>query len=165
MRHVIRPVLVQPTPPGRTAVNMKLKLEFPPSPEFAERHAANIVLATRDVDGTVLDYSLDSLHHVDRILQQMHHDGLPVDRIPSTLFRFGCYIGEVAMREHPAAWVKPARFLPESSLSFFPFIVLRFPNQAIWGPINLAFQKVELSEEKSVHASCVAQLASVLKPA
>ncbi|MDR6139035.1 hypothetical protein [Pseudoxanthomonas sp. SORGH_AS_0997] len=102
-------------------MNMKLKLEFPPTPEFAERHAANIVAATKDVDGTVLDYSLDSLHHVDRILQQMHDDGLPADRIPSTLFRFGCYIGEVALREHPAAWVDPARFVPESSLSFFPF--------------------------------------------
>lgn len=146
-------------------MNMKLKLEFPPTPEFAERHAANIVAATKDVDGTVLDYSLDSLHHVDRILQRMHDDGLPADRIPSTLFRFGCYIGEVALREHPAAWVDPARFVPESSLSFFPFILLRFPNQAIWAPINLAFQKVELGEQKSVHFSCVAQLDSVLKPA
>jgi hypothetical protein len=139
---------------------MLLKLEYPPTPEFAERHAAEIVREVRDNHDTVLDYSLASLHHVDRMLQAMHDGGLSAERIPSTLFRFGCYIGEVALRERPAAWVEPANFVPSDMLASFPFIILRFPNHSIWAPINVAFQKVELGAEKSVHYSCSAQLAS-----
>jgi hypothetical protein len=142
-------------------MNMTLNLEYPPSPEFADRHAAAIVKEVRENHATDLDYSLASLHHVDRMLQDMHDGGLPPQRIPSVLFRFGCYIGEVAIREKPAAWVEPSRFLSPDELSFFPFIILRFPNQAIWAPINVAFQKVEFGNEKSVHHSCTAQLASV----
>jgi len=83
---------------------MELKLQFPPTPEHAAQHAELMVPAAREVSGVLLDYSPESLLAVDGIIEKFRRDGVPADRIASTLFCFGCYVGEVFVRNAGARW-------------------------------------------------------------
>ena len=71
------------------------ELEYAITPENAPRFAADIVAITREVDGATLDYSVESLKTVDRIIGGFHDEGVAVEDVEATVFRFGCYVGEV----------------------------------------------------------------------
>lgn len=84
---------------------MELRLKWAPTPENAPRFAALTVQMVRDIEGAELDGSAASLEILDAILDAWHAKNAPVDRIGETLFTFGCYLGEVFVREVGAKWV------------------------------------------------------------
>ncbi len=137
---------------------MKLKLEYPPTPEFGALHAKTIVSATQEIHGKTLDYSAESMKVVDEIILNFRNEGISAERIPSTVFRFGCYAGEVIIRQRIAAWVDPKLFVGENELQYFPFMVVRFPDRHIWNPIMKAFAMMENGSGDSLEFSCSAEL-------
>lgn len=140
---------------------MNLKLEFPPEPQFAAKHAAIIVDAMKANEGIELDYTLSSLSQVDAVLMKLHQAGATIDRIPSILFRLGCYVGEVMIRKLPEAkWADPKGLIPTGSENLFPFIVIAHKSGAIWAPINKTFAVLDNPSENSVHFSCKAEIAA-----
>ena len=136
---------------------MNLNLEYPPAPEFAEKHAAAIVQAMKEMEGKNLDYSLESIADLDRLLANFHAQGVGPERIPSVLFRIGCYVGEVLIRAHRAAWVDAARFMPLEEAGMFSFMVLRFSDGTIWDPIGKAFAVLVNPAADSLQFSARAQ--------
>ena len=67
---------------------MRLRLRYAPEPVNAGSFAADIVASAAEVSGVELDFTPDSLRHVDRILQGFRDDGIAGDQVAETLFGF-----------------------------------------------------------------------------
>lgn len=84
---------------------MNIKLRYPATPEFASQHAEVIVQTVLKFDNFGLDYSPESLQKVDDIIERFRQGGAKEDDNATTLFLFGCYLGEVLVRNCGARWV------------------------------------------------------------
>jgi len=120
---------------------MKLNLRFPPTPEYAEQHAEIMVQAAKEISGAELDFSPASLNAVDEIIEQMRQDGDTVEQIAETLFGFGCYVGEVFVRNKDAKW-RLTEETPMKDFAGVPMVVELGPEQ-ICNPIGKVFKRLE----------------------
>lgn len=127
---------------------MSLKLKYEPTPENAARFADDIVQVARDVSGAELDYSVNSLSLVDEIIDGFAQDGCQVDDVKETLFEFGCYVGEVFVRNAAGRWRAP---LPgvESEVFGFPLVVELAPDN-VCNPIGKVFKRLDLGESENL---------------
>jgi hypothetical protein len=106
---------------------VKLNLQYPPTPENAPALAAIVVKAARDISNVDLDYSAESLSHVDEIIEGFRQQGLTLEQIAETIFSFGCYVGEVFVRNAGATW-RDTSGTPMESFSSSP-LVIELPNR------------------------------------
>ena len=83
---------------------MKLALKIPPTPEYASMHADQIVQGAKEISKIELDYSPESLNLVDEIIENFRQEGLASKDIGETLFGFGCYVGEILVRNAEGVW-------------------------------------------------------------
>src|SRR5262249_32059886 len=135
----------------RIAPAMNLRLQFPPTPEHAAKHAQQAVDAAWKVEHIKLDYSPESLVDVDRILGRFHADKLGPEQIGSTGFSFCCYVGEGFVRHNGAVW----KMLSDANLPDFlkednTMMVVEMPDGVVWNPIGKAFKLLENGEADSV---------------
>ena len=87
------------------AKSLQELVPFPIMPENAARFAERIVQTTRELDHIELDYSVASLKLVDHILEMSNrYKGVTPRKIAATLFAYGCYVGEVIVRNNPGAY-------------------------------------------------------------
>ena len=130
---------------------MGLRLQYPPTPQHAARHAQIAVDAARNVTAVHLDYSPESLAEVDKIVGAFHTEGLRPDQIGETVFSFGCYVGEVMVRHDRGVWKMPRETkLPEALKEGNNMMVIEFPNGDVCNPIGKAFKLLELGEGESL---------------
>lgn len=127
---------------------MELELQFPPTPEYADQLAELMVPAARKVSGVVLDYSPDSLTAVDGIIEQFRRDGVPAERIASTLFCFGCYVGEVFVRNAGACW-RSTEDTSMKDVCTFPLVLELGPDK-FCNPIGKVFKRHDMGEVDSL---------------
>ena len=127
---------------------MILNLKYPPTPEAAPQHAALIVETAREVSAVDLDYSIASLEQVDRIIGEWHEEGVPEESIGSTLFGFGCYVGEVFVRHAGARWVSSAGTEMERFAGFD--IVLQMGSDGMVNPIGKVFKRLANGTEDNL---------------
>lgn len=83
---------------------MDLRLRYAPIATNAPLFAADIARSAFEVDRIDLDYRPGSLIDVDRIIEGFRREGLTPDQIGETLFGFGCYVGEVFVRNAGGVW-------------------------------------------------------------
>ena len=118
--------------------SVELRLPFPPLPEHMANHAHHLVGVVQRIDGVVLDYTVDSLRNVDELLGGFHSAGDDADQMAETLFQFGAYIGEVAVRHASGRWiVRTADGAPSEE---WPMVQL--PSLRLVNPIGKAFNRV-----------------------
>jgi len=130
---------------------MRLRLQFPPTPENAAKLAQLAVEAAKKVDGIDLDYSPRSLASVDQILGKFHAEGLSENQIGETVFSFGCYVGEVLVRHNKGNWSMPTdSFLAKFGLGGSNMMVVELPNGSTWNPIGKVFKLLKNGQEDSV---------------
>lgn len=120
---------------------MELRLKYTPTPEYAPKFAGDIVEAARNVSKVELDYSPESLKLVDEIIEGFRKDGLKLQNIGETLFGFGCYAGEVFVKNAGAVWRKTSE-TPMKAAAGMP-IVIELPNGNITNPIGKVFKRFE----------------------
>jgi hypothetical protein len=125
-----------------------LRLEYPPTPENAPKLAEGIVVATADISGVDLDYSVVSLKAVDEIVEELRKEGCTSDQIAETLFGFGCYVGEVFVRQAGGKWRKAAE-TSMAKFAGFPLVV-ELEDESICNPIGKVFKRLENGEEDSL---------------
>lgn len=127
---------------------MEIALQFPPTPECAHQHADLIVKSAKEISGVDLDYTPESLAAVDDILGSMHDDGVTVDQIGATLFCFGCYVGEVFVRNHGGQW----RLTEETAMKEFASfpIVMQLGEEDFCNPIDKTFKRIENGDEDNL---------------
>jgi len=129
-------------------MRMRLHVQYPPTIEYAAKHAEIIVKATKDINGIELDYSPESLKEVDRIVLGFHESGLKLKQVAETVFSFGCYAGEVIIRNLGGRWTNP----PESLRKIFgpQTLMVELPGEQFWSPVEKAFKLMENGEEDSL---------------
>jgi hypothetical protein len=118
---------------------MDLKLPYPPTPEHARDLADVCVAAATNVSGISLDYTPASLALVEKQLDKFAADGCSEDAIASTLFCFGCYLGEVLIRKLGGRWVR-TEDSSMKELAAWP-LVTAMDNGECWNPIGKVFKR------------------------
>ncbi|MHC3468221.1 hypothetical protein ACYF6T_05870 [Streptomyces sp. 7R007] len=91
------------------------------------RWAADAVATMREGARLRLDYSAQSLWRVDRMIEDIRREGVPLAAVESVLRGFGAYAGEVIVRQTAAEWW---------SVSGEHWI--RTPDGRMWDPIDEA---------------------------
>ncbi len=127
---------------------MDLRLQYEPTPANASRFAADIVRVAHNVSGVALDYSVASLKHVDDIIEGMRAEGCTSEQIAETLFGFGCYVGEVFVRQVGATW-QVTHGTPMADFAGFP-LVIRLATESYCNPIGKVFKRLENGSEDSL---------------
>jgi len=129
---------------------MKLRLSYPPTPEFAANHAEVAVAAVKDLEDIALDYSPESLAVIDRIIQSFRAEGSTESDVKETIFSFGCYAGEVLVRATQGRWCESKDVMSADLAEMFPFMVVQLPNGKAWNPIGKAFKQLANGSEDSL---------------
>jgi hypothetical protein len=127
---------------------MRLRLKYEPTVENARRFAADIVASAKKVSGIDLDYSVASLEAVDGILENFRRQRVKSDQIAETLFGFGCYVGEVFVRQATAAW-RLAVETGTPGVFGFP-LVIQTGSASYCNPIAKVFKRVDNGVEGSL---------------
>ena len=121
--------------------------------EQALWHAELIVPMMKENENITLDYSLESLQHVDDLLKTFHNGGITVARIPKIIFQIGCYFGQVVVNACPGSrWMHPVDIDPSLPMSD---LVVQHPNNIVWAPMTTAVKVLEDPAKNSLLASGV----------
>jgi hypothetical protein len=129
---------------------LKLELRFPASPENAADHAQLAVEVAREEYEEPLDFSPGSLEDVDQHIESLREQGMGGEDVAELLLVFGCYIGEVMVRELGGQWAAT----PLSSLraiSPWPMVVV-LRDGSTWDPIGKAYLRLELGDTEYLPA-------------
>ncbi len=129
---------------------MKIRLRYPATPENARDHAAIAVAVARDEWETVLDYTPASLESLDAEIDSLRESGQDGEDVAEMLFVFGCYLGEVLVRNLGGSWVATARSALRG-LSPWPMVVV-LPNGSAWDAIGKAYKRLELGDSEFLPA-------------
>jgi hypothetical protein len=127
---------------------MKLNLKFPPTPENAPKLSELIVESAQRISKKKLDYSPDSLKTVDGIIEGFRTEKLKIENIIETLFCFGCYVGEVFIRNTGGLW-KWTTEIPVEIFSNEP-LLLQTPNSGIANPIGKVMKRFQNGDVDSL---------------
>lgn len=125
-------------------MSILLNLQYPPTPEAAPKHAELCVAAVKNVDNVELDYSIESLRELDQIIEQLRADGTTSEQIGETLYAFGCYVGEVLVRNASGRWVESSH-MPLAGPGGFPLV--QYGEKSVWNPIGKVFKRLEEGPE------------------
>lgn len=94
-----------------------------------------------------LDYSPRSLQHIDRVVLSFHERRLTMNDIGETVFVFGCYVGEVVVRNKGAKWVVPDERLQKLG---FTMMGVELKDGKFLNPIGKTIKLLENGQEDSV---------------
>jgi hypothetical protein len=125
---------------------LKLELRFPASPENAADHAQLAVEVAREEYEEPLDFSPGSLEDVDQHIESLREQGMGGEDVAELLFVFGCYIGEVIVRELGGQWAATLR-----AISPWPMVVV-LRDGSTWDPIGKAYLRLELGDTEYLPA-------------
>ncbi len=129
---------------------MKIRLQYPASPENAADHARIAVTLAREQYDALLDFSPGSLEMVDGWIDSLREEGVDGEGAAETLFVLGCYLGEVMVRGLRGAWVATARS-PLRGVSPWPMVV-SLPDGSAWDAIGKAYKRLELGDSEYLPA-------------
>ena len=120
-------------------------LKYPPTPEYAAQLAELMVEPARTESEIDLDFSVNSLKQVDRVIRRMRREGADAGQIATTLFGFGCYVGEVFVRNGRGQW----RLTPETDFSGMTKspMVIELGTQQFCDPIFKVFNRFAHARE------------------
>jgi hypothetical protein len=130
---------------GPAWTGRRLRLPAAPTAEHAAELAQRAVDAERNINGVELDYTPESLNRVDEILDSFREPGS--DAVAETIFVFGCYVGEVLVRDAGYKWVDSS---PEVARWGGSLTLYRASDKAHASPIWKGFKRVNNGEVDSV---------------
>jgi len=106
------------------------------------------VEAANNLGGVELDFSVESLSLVDDLIDSFRGEGLHVDDLDQTLVCFGCYVGEVLVRNNGGIW----RFRNQVTLKEFSSfsIVVQLPDGSVCNPIGKVFKRMKHGPEDTL---------------
>lgn len=84
-----------------------------------------------------MDWSIDSLVHIDRALAEWHAKGAPLDAINKSLYAMGSYAGEVMLRHARGRWIDPPGQDDKAGAIDDAFLVLELADGRRWAPIAI----------------------------
>jgi hypothetical protein len=124
------------------------ELKYEITPENAPRFAAMIAEYVEQNEGVAMDYSVESLETVDGIIGSFHNEGVSAEEVEVTLFEFGCYVGEVFVRNAVAKW--RAATQDEIDNLFGVPLVLQMGKSDTVNPIGKVIKRLENGDEDNL---------------
>ncbi len=112
-------------------------MHLAPNQQTVKTYAAEAVKNFLQIESTNLDYSIASLKHLDRILQEWKEQNAPVSALNKSLFAMGSYAGEVLIRNRPGKWQEAASKNTKDLQK--AFMTVKLDNGLEWNPIYNAF--------------------------
>jgi hypothetical protein len=122
---------------------MKFRLKYKPIPPNMHAFAEDVVAGAREINKVELDYSVASLHAVERILGSMHSNGIKLDKVADTVFSFGAYVGEVFCRHAGGRWVIDPRMDAEIP-------VVRLDKGGLCHTVGVCLKRVQNGPSESI---------------
>jgi hypothetical protein len=92
-----------------------------------------------------LDFSVESLADVDELMVAWHDAGATGESMATSVYLFGCYLGEVIIRRHGGSWLETAGTTYEQK-SRFP-VLLELPSGSICNPLGKASKLLDNGPE------------------
>ncbi|MCX7205600.1 MAG: hypothetical protein NT086_06345 [Proteobacteria bacterium] len=123
----------------------ELSLDLMPSKATALAEVTVNVVA--QMNGKKLDYSPESLKIIDQLVLGFRKEGNSVESMNKTLIIFGCYVGEVMVRNLGYKWDNPTQ--KEISIGF-DLTGVRGKNAGFSNPIGKVFKLMKNGQEDSV---------------
>jgi hypothetical protein len=111
----------------------------------ARKYADRGVKLAADKLGVKLDFSVESLGRVDKVMTKWHDEGETSESMPTTVYAFGCYLGEVIIKNHGGAWRETAG-TPDREKFGAP-VVLDLPGGVVCNPLGKAAKLLDNGEE------------------
>lgn len=116
-------------------------------PDKATALAGVTVNVVAQMNGQKLDYSPASLKIIDQIVLGFRKEGNTIESMNKTLIIFGCYVGEVMVRNLGYKWDNPTQ--KEISIGF-DVTGVRGKNDSFSHPIGKVFKLMKNGQEDSV---------------
>ena len=127
---------------------MELLLPYAPTPVNVPLLAQSCVDAAKKVSGFELDYTPASLALLQEQIERFRAGGVRLEKVSSTLFCFGCYLGEVLIRNLGGRWVEEESS-PMKGLAGWPLVTL-MDNGSCWNPIGRVFKRFEEGQSEDI---------------
>jgi hypothetical protein len=129
---------------------LKLELRFPASPANAADHAQLAVEVALEEYEEPLDFSPGSLEDLDQHIERLREQGMNGEDVAEILFVFGCYLGEVLVRQLGGRWA-PTPLSSLRAISPWPMVVV-LQDGSTWDPIGKAYVRLELGDTEYLPA-------------
>jgi hypothetical protein len=113
---------------------------YPLSAASGPRFAADIVAVVREGGRVRLDYSPGSLATLDHVIEGIRRERPPRQAVSDILIGFGCYLGEVMVREAGAEWVD---FDTTQRLLYAHPFGVRTSDGCVWNPLGQALARYD----------------------
>lgn len=136
-------------------------MHLAPDHASVKGYASDAIKNFRKLEKAELDYSLDSLRHIDALLLDWKRQGAPVSQINKSLFAMGSYAGETLLRLKAGLWQAAS----EDTDSQRRFLYLRFDDGREWHPIYQVFAMMFAPPEQTAAQTLVASLEAALSAA
>ena len=130
---------------------MKIRIDIAPTMTTVRDYAQSAIETMQGVYGITLDHSVESLAHVDRVLNEWREGGAPLEAVTKSLYALGAYAGTVLVKQARARWVAPPVTKYGQMDSLFLFVML--PDGRVWRPIFLAVQALMDKPETTLEDS------------
>ena len=128
---------------------IELNLEYYPTPENAPKLADIFVDTALKLEKVKLDYSVSSLKYIDDFLQHFSDEGLSVNDFAKSIFKSGCYVGEVMVKNRNGVWVDQRDVPMPPGISTMP-IVIKLSDTKFCDPIAKVYKRFYFGESDSV---------------
>ena len=106
-----------------------------------------------------MDWSLESLAHIDRVLGEWHAGGAPMEKVNKSLYSMGSYAGQVLLRLATGRWVDPSDDEKQVEELDNMFLMVELEDGRTWHPIALCIAALNEGPQHSLLRSARALLA------
>lgn len=125
-----------------------VQLKYDVTPSNAPKFAADVVKMVQINEGVTLDYSVESLVIIDALLGAWHDQGCKTEDVEAVLFHFGCYVGEVFLRNTGAAWRSTTK--EEEQTLFGVPLVVSLGGDKVANPIGKVIKRLQHGNEHNL---------------
>jgi len=134
-----RPATRPPASPAGPRQGGAFSLKFAPGLDTVEGYAEDTVRNMQRIYGIAMDYSPESLAHVDRVLAEWREQGVHIDAVTKSIFSMGSYAGEVVRRHSRGRWTKPRADSVHADIEEW-FVAIELANGRRWAPVALCIR-------------------------
>jgi len=146
--------------PKQAAGGGALRLDIAPARSTVADYAHDTVRNMARVYKVRMDWSIESLVHVDRALAEWHAGGASLEAVNKSLYSMGSYAGEVMLRHARGRWIDaPGKDRGHGNLDD-AFLVVELEDGRRWTPIALCVHALSSGPDHSLLRSARALLAA-----
>lgn len=129
-----------PPPSPRRSGGGALDMRLAPALSTVTGYAGDVVRNMANVYKVEMDWSLESLAHIDRAIAAWHAGGAPLDQVNKSMYSMGSYAGQVLLRHARGRWIEP----PDSDEQVVEmaglFLRIELGDGRHWNPIWLCIE-------------------------